>query len=193
MGLTQAGAYEWGTKRKYLNLNTKGVPVFVWKPKDQEAQTFSSVEGDFISISFLDNEYEWEVNRKLELILRDGDEDYYIQSSFSKTARSILNSLASLKDWVGRIFISVYEKDGKKSVSFKHNWEKVSRFMTGEETNALVKELGKKWGKPVYDTTELDERLEANCSWLFPASAFVDERLHEADKPTETEADQLPF
>ena len=121
MGLTSSGSYTGGS-RKYLNLNTKNVPVFIWKPKDGEMQTFSKVEGDFVSCSFFDNEYEGEVTRKMDLILRDGDEDYYIQSSLSATCRSILNTLASCEDGVGRVAISVYEKESSQEERDATKW-----------------------------------------------------------------------
>jgi len=193
MGLTSSGSYTGGS-RKYLNLNTKNVPVFIRKPKDWEMQTFSKVEWDFVSCSFYDNEYEGEVTRKVELILRDWDEDYYIQSSLSATCRSILNTLASCEDGVGRVAISVYEKEGKKRAFVTVDWEKVGRKLSIEEQNALIKEVWIVKGKKVVDLSDLEAKLEQMCVKLISKKSFVDELLNEVDKPTETVADiWLPF
>lgn len=197
MALTSSGSYTGGS-RKYLNLNTKNVPVFIRKPKDGEMQTFSKVEGDFVSCSFFDNEYEGEVTRKMDLILRDGDEDYYIQSSLSATCRSILNTLASCEDGVGRVAISVYEKEGKKRAFVTVDGEKVGRKLSIEEQNALIKEVWIVKGKKVVDLSDLEAKLEQMCIRLTAKKSFVDDLLTEKDKPNETLADSsddawLPF
>ena len=186
MGLTSSGSYTGGS-RKYLNLNTKNVPVFIWKPKDAEMQTFSKVEWDFVSCSFSDNEYEGKVTRKMELILRDGDEDYYIQSSLSATCRSILNTLASCEDGVGRVSISVYEKEWKKRAFVTVDWEKVGWKLSIEEQNKLIKEVWVVQGKKVVDLTELEQTLEGLVTKLVAKKSFVDELV------AETEDQSLPF
>lgn len=191
MGLTSTGSYTGGS-RKYLNLNTKNVPVFIWKPKDAEMQTFSKVEWDFVSCSFFDNEYEGEVTRKMELILRDGDEDYYIQSSLSSTARSILNTLASCENGVGRVAISVYEKEWKKRAFVTVDGQKVWWKLSIDEQNALIKEVWVVKGKKVVDLSDLEAKLESLCVRLVSKKNFVDELLTETN-PTEDEADELPF
>lgn len=193
MALTSAGSYTGGS-RKYLNLNTKNVPVFIYKPKDWEMQTFSKVEGDFVSCSFFDNEYEWEVTRKMELILRDGEEDYYIQSSLSSTCRSILNTLASCEDGVGRVAISVYEKEWKKRAFVTVDGEKIGWKLSIEEQNKLIKEVWVVKGKKVVDLSDLEAKLESMCTRLVAKKSFVDDLLTETDKPTVSEADsELPF
>ena len=194
MALQSAWSYTWGS-RKYLKLNTKNVPVFIWKPKDWEAQTFSKVEWDFVSCSFFDNEYEWETTRMMQIILRDWDENYYIQSSLSQTARSILNTLASCKDWVWRVSISVYEKEWKKRAFVLVDGERVWRKYSIEEQNKLIKEIGTVKGKKVVDMSELETALETSCVKLVSKKSFVDELLTEVVQPAETEYDssELPF
>lgn len=172
MALTSTGSYTDGS-RKYLNLNTKNVPVFMHKPKDWEIQTFSKVDWDFVSCSFFDNEYEWEVTRKMELILRDWEENYYIQSSLSSTCRSILNTLASCEDGVWRVSISVYEKEGKKRAFVTVDWEKVWWKLSIEEQNALIKEVWVVKWKKVVDLSELESKLESLCVVLHSKKSFI--------------------
>lgn len=192
MGLTSSGSYTGGS-RKYLQLNTKNVPVFIWKPKDAEMQTFSKVEWDFVSCTFFDNEFEWEVTRKMELILRDWEEDYYIQSSLSSTARSILNTLASCEDGVWRVSISVYEKEWKKRAFVTIDWEKVWWKLSIEEQNALIKEVGVVKGKKVVDLSELESKLEWFCTRLHPKQSFVDWLLAENALEDTKDEEILPF
>lgn len=205
-----------GQARTYVNLTSRTeekdwkevyIPCFRIGNKG-DYKYYPNIEWRFRTISFTDKEFVNDKNitikyRSFEIILddKDGTAYYITGKADSWLWRDVLNKLSSV-DALGWVSISLYNnKQGYSTSRCMNDWVDLNWNMDRETQKTLIteKEVEMDWEiKKLKSYKKLNEAIEkammivsvVNFDW---SDAQLDEILDWEDKPTETEADELPF
>lgn len=192
--------------RTYVNVAStlvdgKTVPMFR-KGSKWNYEYFKKVSWLFKSVSFADWEFindKWATvkTRNFELILQDGEMQYYVTGNLrSWLGRAIFNKLSSQEE-LGVIEIELYlNKSWFFSAEVKNDWRPMEWKIQRPEQDELISKTEVddkivKWYK------KLNEAIEKNVMLVYPKNSLVDELLAEVKPDAEHQEaiDQwdLPF
>ncbi len=167
-----------------------------WTPKFRSLQTeeeYNMVDWRFLwctfsTIEFQDDRGKDQERRVMEILIRDKEtgDDVYLQTGWTMLARSLINSLCSLKElWF--LELSLYtNKKGYASVYTKNDETPLEWKLTIEEQQKLINSVVINKQK-VNDYSELEDKLETMMGKVKMSYTPVEEA-----KPEETK-DDLPF
>lgn len=202
MAFGKGGSFSPGTKIFSFKIRSKDLPAPVFEvsqkgPEGATERTIISkdttrVSGTLIGIRNKEFEYQGKMIKSVELTLQDKDEIYFVTVGYTYLGRNILNSLLSLKTFIG-LEISLYQskpkpdakdKRGFPSVAIRQNGEIVyGKFDSRKGELPVIKKV--KVGETVYsDDTEINSFFLTQVSELAKIvkakTPEVDSAVHDA-------------